>query len=254
MLPVWNSQGQVEGALVLEPADPADTGVKLRFGRTTLSTAFGLDAGESVGLLCNRSGLGNSISSLVSACNVATLGGDEVGNTSTGNQRLGATATLNRDGARVGVNLGSGHYNLPAWMLPGNAVGNARFDQNDLAIFGKKNIGREGFVTIGGTLAHARLVPASELGSIPDQWNSRSLSVGGGYGAFSGNIIGRVVDAPGQPQWEGLGVGVTWHTPWSGQLTVGAENVVSHGKNPFAPEGLTGNEGTVPYVRYEQDL
>ena len=69
-------------------------------------------------------------------------------------------------------------------------------------------------------------------------------------------IVGHVVDTPGQPKWSGLGLGLTWRTPWSGQLTVGADNVVTRGKNPFTAAGNTGDdgEGTVPYVRYEQDL
>ncbi|WDS37565.1 hypothetical protein [Pseudoxanthomonas sp.] len=254
MLPVWNSNGQVEGALILEPTSQAATGARWRIGRNTLSAAFGLDSGESLGLLCNnRSGIGNSITSLITACNVAMLDDD----TSPGSsQRFDAEATLSRPGGKVGLSLGSGHDLLPAWMLPGSAGPSAgRFEQNDLAVFGQKNIGREGFVTIGGTVAHARLVPASELTNIPDQWNSRSLSVGGGYGSFSGSIVGRVVDAPGQPgKWEGLGVGLTWHTPWSGQLTVGAENIVTSGKNPFSPNAPMTDDGTVPYVRYEQDL
>ena len=44
-------------------------------------------------------------------------------------------------------------------------------------------------------------------------------------------------------------------TAEGGQLTVGAENVVTRGRNPFSPRGENGeDEGTVPYVRYEQDL
>ncbi|WP_425599669.1 hypothetical protein [Pseudoxanthomonas winnipegensis] len=251
MLPVWNSNGQVEGALILEPTDEAAAGARWRMGRNTLSAAFGLDAGESLGLLCNnRNGIGSSISSLITYCNVARLDDDGQNN----GQHLSATTSLSRPGGKVGLSLGSGHDTLPAWMT-GNGVSPGRFEQNDLAVFGQKNLGREGFVTIGGTVAHAKLVPASELTSVPDQWTSRSLSLGGGYGAFSGSIIGRVVDAPGQPgKWEGLGVGVTWRTPWSGQLTVGAENIVTSGKNPFAPNSPIGDDGTVPYVRYEQDL
>ena len=58
-----------------------------------------------------------------------------------------------------------------------------------------------------------------------------------------------------RPQsFEGLGVGLTWRTPWSGQLTVGAENVITRGKNPFSPTNGDSDEGTVPYVRYEQGL
>ena len=64
-----------------------------------------------------------------------------------------------------------------------------------------------------------------------------------------------MIDVPGKPgKWEGLGIGLTWRTPWSGQLTVGAENVISRGKNPFSPRNESNDDGTVPYVRYEQDL
>ena len=65
-----------------------------------------------------------------------------------------------------------------------------------------------------------------------------------------------MVSVPGESgKWEGLGVGMTWRTPWRGQLSVGADNLVTRGKNPFAPADADGEtEGTVPYVRYEQDL
>ncbi|RBG47078.1 hypothetical protein BRM49_01725, partial [Xanthomonas oryzae pv. oryzae] len=144
----------------------------------------------------------------------------------------------------------------PAWLIGAGKAPLTRVEQNDLTVFGQKNIGREGFVSIGGTYARARLVPLSDVSpAIADQWDSKTLSVGGGYGAFSANVIGRVVDVPGQPEkWEGLGLGLTWRTPWSGQLTVGAENVISRGKNPFAPSNESSSDGTVPYVRYEQDL
>jgi hypothetical protein len=89
---------------------------------------------------------------------------------------------------------------------------------------------------------------------LADRWNSRSLTLGGGMGAFGANIVGHVVDTPGQPKWEAFGLGLTWRTPWSGQLTVGADNVVTRGKNPFSPNASGEEDGAVPYVRYEQDL
>ena len=250
VLPVWNNtSGKVEAVLLLEPTGEASAGARWRLGSNTLGAAFGLEAGDSLGLVCNRqNGIASSIGNLISNCALAELSNDHDG----GSQRISAGATLSRPGGKLGLSAGTGRDSLPTW-LSSNA--GAKVEENDLAVFGQKNVGREGFVRIGGAVARARLVPIADVPAIADRWNSKSLSVGGGYGAFSGNIVGRVVDVPGQPgKWEGLGLGLTWRTPWSGQLTVGAENVVTRGKNPFSPNNGNSDEGTVPYVRYEQDL
>jgi hypothetical protein len=252
VLPVWNNtSGKVEAVLLLEPTGEAAAGARWRLGSNTLGAAFGLESGDSLGLVCNRqNGMTTSISSLISNCAVAEMIGDT--DSDGGSQRISASTSLSRPGGKLGLSAGTGRDTLPAW-LSSNA--GARVEQNDLAVFGQKNIGREGFVRIGGAVARARLVPIADVPAMADRWNSKSLSVGGGFGAFSANIVGRVVDVPGQPgKWEGLGLGLTWRTPWSGQLTVGAENVVTRGKNPFSPANESDDEGTVPYVRYEQDL
>lgn len=253
VLPIWNKgSGKVEALLYLEPTGEQAVGARWHFGRSSLDAAFGLSSGDSLGLLCNSS-RGTSISGLASHCMLATLGDDDDVPLS---RRVSGTAAFNRPGGRLGITAGSGRDTLPAWLAGPNKSPALRAEQNDLTVFGQKNIGREGFVSIGGTYAKARLVPIADASpAIVDRWDSKSLTIGAGYGNFSGNIIGRVVDVPGQPgKWEGLGVGLTWRTPWSGQLTVGAENVISRGKNPFAPRNESTDEGTVPYVRYEQDL
>ncbi len=249
MLPVWNNtSGKVEAVLLLEPTGEAAAGARWRMGSNTLGAAFGLESGDSLGLVCSRRpDIASSIGSLISNCALAEMSGDD-----RSSQRVGARASLERPGGKLGLSVGSGRDTLPAWLSAGAG---ARVEQNDLAVFGQKNLGREGYVRIGGAVARASLIPIAELPGMADRWNSRSISVGGGFGAFSGNIVGRVVDAPGHPgKWEGLGLGLTWRTPWSGQLTVGADNVVTRGKNPFAPATGNAEEGTVPYVRYEQDL
>jgi hypothetical protein len=254
ILPIWNhASGKVEAALYLEPTGDTATGARWHFGKYTLDTVVGLGAGDSLALLCDRkTGISSAIGSLTGNCFVGSLG-STYDNPS---KHANIGAVLKRGDIRLGVSSGAGRDTLPGWLLASGAS-SARLEQNDLTLFAEKSIGRDGVVSIGGTTAKARLVPAADLpAGLADRWNTSSLSLGGGIGAFSANIVGRVVDVPGSSgKWEGLGLGVTWRTPWSGQLTVGAENVVTRGKNPFSPSDSTRNDdGTVPYVRYEQDL
>jgi hypothetical protein len=250
VLPVWNNaSGKLEALLVLEPTG-AQAGTRKRFGDTTLDATFGLEAGQSLGLLCDRnSGLG-ALGNLSNNCMLASLGD---GLDDNGSHRASANAAVSRNGAKIGLSVGNGHDTVPAWLTPGAA--GSRVDVNDLTVFAQKNLSRQGFVSIAGTVAKARLISPSEAPALADRWSSKSLSVGGGFGAFGASIIGHVVDTPGQPKWEGIGLGLTWRTPWSGQLTVGADNVITRGKSPFStPADGVDQEGTVPYVRYQQDL
>ncbi|MBA2238526.1 MAG: hypothetical protein H0W24_07515 [Lysobacter sp.] len=252
MLPVWNNtSGKLEAILLLEPTGTSSAGARWRAGRNSLDAAFGLDAGNTLGLVCDRrTGLASGIGNLANHCMLASLEQDRAISRS---RQATAGASLSRPGGRLSAALGRGRDRLPSWLTPGARTSEVR--QNSLTVHGEKNIGSEGTVSIGGTWARARLIPAGELPALADRWNSRSITVGAGVGDFSANIVGRVVDTQNQPgKWEGLGVGLTWRTPWSGQLTVGAENVVTRGKNPFAPGDVEDDEGTVPYVRYEQDL
>ena len=256
VLPVWNNaSGKLEAYLVLEPSDVADARVRKRFGMSSLDATFGLEAGDSLALLCNRkNGIASAIGNLANNCMLATLSEDIAGEPS---RRASATAAFDRAGNRFGATLGAGRDSLPGWLTP-RAPADNKVDINDLTVFGRKSLPREGYVSIAGTVAKARLLSpaaAQASGLDLDRWTSKSLEVGGGFGNFGASIVGHVVDTPGQPKWEGLGLGVTWRTPWSGELSVGADNVITRGKNPFAPEGANGEEeGTVPYVRYEQDL
>jgi hypothetical protein len=257
VLPVWNNaSGKLEAYLVLEPSDVANARIRKRFGMTSLDAAFDLEAGDSLALLCDRkNGIAGAIGNLANNCLLATLSDDIGGEAS---RRASATAALTRGGARLGLTAGTSRDNLPGWLTPGAPADN-KVDINDLTVFARKSLPGEGYVSIAGTVAKAKLLSpaaAEASGLTLDRWTSKSLAVGGGFGNFGASIVGHVVDTPGQPKWEGLGLGVTWRTPWRGELTVGADNVISRGRNPFAPVDADGNseEGTVPYVRYEQDL
>lgn len=249
VLPVWNSgSGRVEALLVLEPANNGNASLPWGLGRTALGSTFGLTRGDSLGLLCNNGSATPAMSNLASNCMLATLDGD--------GQQLGTGLALTRGNTRIGLSAGNVRHSVQSLNNPALRSPGGRIEQTDLTVHGQRKIGREGFVSLAGTYAKARLVSLNDASpALVNRWDAKSLSVGGGYGAFSANIVGRVVDVPGQPEkWEGLGLGLTWRTPWSGQLSVGADNVVTRGKNPFAPRNASDDEGTVPYVRYQQDL
>lgn len=253
MVPVLNkSSGKLEAVLMLEPAN-GPGGNRWRFGNTTLEATFGLQSGNALALLCDRrNGASSALLQLASDCVLASL---QPGTQSSGiSKHANAGVDLVRPGGTLGFSLGSGHDTLPAWLGQGT-LGGARYVQKDISLFAEKSLGREGFINVGGTVARARLVPATEVPQLADQWNTRSLSIGGGYGNFGASVIGRIVNVPGESDiWKGVGLGLTWRTPWNGQLSVGADNVITRGKNPFAPKGSESDEGTVPYVRYQQDL
>jgi hypothetical protein len=250
LLPVWNTNGKLEAVLQLEPSTNPVAGARWRAGGNTLDAVFGVAAGDTLGLVCDRkTGLAAAIGNLANHCMLATLDND-----ASGDRQLSAGTSLIRGSSRIGLALGNGRDTLPAWLSPNGKT--SRIGENSLTFYGQKNIGREATVSIGGTLARARLIPADDIPSdVADRWTTKTFTIGAGVGNFGANIVGRVVDTPGVPgEWSALGLGLTWRTPWSGQLTVGAENVVSRGKNPFAPGNSDKDEGTVPYVRYEQDL
>lgn len=252
VVPVLNkASGKLEAVLYLEPATTGTgAGARWRFGSTTLEATYGVQSGDSLALICDRqTGMSSAIGQLADNCVMATLDGNSANG---GSRHSSAGASLSRGGGKLGVAVGSGRDSLPAWLSPNQRSG--KVESSDFSLLAEKNIGREAFVSVGGTVARARLVPASDVPQLADQWNTRSLSIGGGYGAFGANIVGRVVNVPGESTvWKGLGLGLTWRTPWSGQLSVGADNVVTRGKNPFSTSGNQ-DDGTVPYVRYQQDL
>lgn len=256
VLPVFNkASNKVEAYLLLEPAaDGTRTGARWRFGGSNeLDAAFGLEAGDSLALLCDRkNGVTGALASLAGSCVIGAVG-DNIDGSS---RRTSATAAFSRESGKVGLTAGSGRADLPAWLTPNaGRVGSGNVDINDLTVFAQKDIGNKGTVSIAGTIAQAELIPAGDApATLSDHWDSKSLRIGGSYGDFGASVVGHVVNTPGQEQWQGLGVGLTWRTPWRGQLTVGADNLVTRGKNPFSPNTDTDDEGAVPYVRYEQDL
>ena len=83
-----------------------------------------------------------------------------------------------------------------------------------------------------------------------------SLSLGLDAGSLRGAIVGHVIgsDDPlfAGKRWTTLDLGVSWRTPWSGELSVGAQNLLNTPIN--AQRDGDGQQSRTPYIQYRQDL
>lgn len=256
VLPIWDQKSQqIEGFVYLDPPFKNQIGKRWQLRSHSLDAVLGLSAHDSLGFLCSQSidTPKNTLHRLADHCFLARFGEEGA------DHQITATAELNVHKTRYGVSAAAKQDSL-ATFYPSNSrlfgYPSAHVNQKDLTIFGLHGLGKEGFISIDGTYARARLVSVNDLTSaIAGQWNQKSLSVRGGVGAFSASIIGHVIVAQGRSdKWTGLDLGLSWLTPWSGHLSVGAENIISRGKNPFSAENEMSDTSTTPYVRYEQDL
>jgi hypothetical protein len=280
VLPLWNNEsGQVDALLLIEPSalpqSPAqriirpgnDNPLRLRAG-------LSLEANPGMGVLCNGGSVITSVGSLAGHCMLVNLGGQTNmspvpgsknnvnGLVQVGSGKSTLTGTLGLGRETVGGNISPLGGQSADRRLLDSLLGNntAALDSRNASLIGQVNLGTQSWVSIGGTLARVRLIPTEQLrGGLPPEWNSGSLSLGAGIGNFGGEITGQMIEIPGQTtRFSSVGAGVTWRAPWRAKISVGADNLVTRGKNPFGlpdanPEDDT-EEGRVPYVRYQQDL
>ena len=274
-MPVWNSaSGKLEAVLWIDTATSGDLRPRPALGARWMNRDGSLWAGVGAasepkfGLLCGSARGG--FQGVADNCLVAELG--RPAPLASGSVAAQASVTLGRTEwtafgrqqrqALDDVSPGTTAALLMPELAPVAGLAGLAVEQNDLGIVSELRIGEQGWVRVGGTVARARLLPASSAlpGLMAPRWNSQTLSVGGGVGALGGEVVGRVVRAPGEAEaYQTFGLGVTWRTPWSGRLTVGAQNLMSTGENPLRPRPQRDNhlersEGRVPYVRYQQDL
>ncbi len=284
VLPVWNDRSsKVEALLLLDPANndgsfgglaPRSSnvfgaGARIKTGAGVFQAGLGTDSSSGMALLCNaRNGL-MTLGSLADRCLLASLDApsqDPLNPSFKPVQRVRAQARFERPESLFELSASSTDFQSTAtdWLspsaglLPGMSILGGHFSEQDISARGRLNLGNTGWVSIGGTLAHARLVPTDgSAGADGQRWNTTSVGVAAGKGKLSGEVIGRVVALPGQSTTANtLGVGVSWMTPWKGKLTIGAEH--TNGANaltlPVESKDPGKNDGTVPYVRYHQDL
>jgi hypothetical protein len=282
ILPLWNtSNGQIDALLLIEPSVMPQLPSQRIIRPATNSRAVGnglqlraglsLEANPGMGVLCNNGSVITTVGSMAGHCMLVNLGNP--GALAPTKNAINGLLQVQRSKSLLTGSLGVGRETLGA---VGTAVGNsaadrrlldsllgpgtATLDTRNASLIGQVSLGTQSWVSIGGTLARVRLIPTAQLpGGLPPEWDSGSLSLTGGVGNFAGEITGQMIEVPGQSsRYRTLGAGVTWRTPWKARLSVGADNLVTRGKNPFGlPDARAANnadEGRVPYVRYQQDL
>jgi len=153
----------------------------------------------------------------------------------------------------------AGNTTFPTLLIPG-------FEGSDVQNAGLSALGRWRFggpssMDLGASVSHMQLYAPS--GSTPlTSLNQAAVTFGLRYGPFSGNVTGHVLGPAdsfnGNSRWAGLDIGLSWRTPWQGQLSVGTQNLWSSGALPSLNEPgareVDGNQARVPYVQYHQDL
>ena len=282
ILPLWNNRnGQVDALLLIEPSvmpqlpsqrviRPANVG---RGNALQLRAGLSVEAHPGMGVLCNNAGSVTTAGSMAGHCMLVNLSSRGRPQPS-GRGALNGLFQIQRGNSSVTGSLGLGHDLLGAGATSvGESAADRRLidtllgpntaalDSSSAGLVGRAALGTQSWVSIGGNLARVRLIPTDQIrGGLPPEWNTSSLSLSGGVGNFGGEVTGQMIDVPGQAsRFSTLGAGVTWRTPWKAKLSVGAENLLSRGKNPFGTPDvqrpdIAPSEGRVPYVRYQQDL
>lgn len=293
VLPVWsNASGKVEALLLLEPDAPGSALDRV-LSPTASSTSLGiggrvsLDDGSrlratlqaepdaGLALLCNGSvGLSSTLGSLAQHCLLANLGSEDPmlsGARSTGLQ-LGwespsrafdlsfglSWLDYDAEGTALWTSAAAPNFASEFALGPINTLGAwaQGFDARSLRLESLVSLSPNSRLLIGGNLARNRLTPSA---GAPMRWDTSSLSFGLGFGDFTGQLTGRLIEVPGADvSWSGLDIGVSWRTPWRGELSVGARNVLGSGDTQDWPltelPAIEDPSARVPYVRYQQDL
>jgi hypothetical protein len=151
-----------------------------------------------------------------------------------------------------------GNSQLPTLLIPG--LEGAGAQNSGVNALGRWRFAGPNSLDLGASLGRLQLYGASNTPLL--SLNQAALTFGLHYGAFSGNVTGRVLGPNdtfnGTSRWAGLDIGLSWRTPWQGQLSIGTQNLWSSGALPAITDPVArevdANQARVPYVQYHQDL
>jgi hypothetical protein len=159
-----------------------------------------------------------------------------------------------RDGAPAFSGIGAG---VPVLTLP-QALASGLESETSLFARGRWRFADDAALDLGASYGRGSTLVNGTLGStLPGvDIDQLSLSLGVDAGSLRGAIVGHVLrsDDPllvGR-KWTALDLGVSWRTPWRGEISVGAQNLWSAPLD--APREADPSQARTPYIQYRQDL
>lgn len=132
-------------------------------------------------------------------------------------------------------------------------------DVRQLHLGAQVGVGSDGWLRIDAQNLRSQGRTVDLWGTTIPVYESDALRLSAGHGAFSSSLTARLMEFRGLPgMLNSLDLGISWRTPWRGELTVGATQYWTRGDtNAWPMRELPPAEessGRVPYVRYQQDL
>ncbi|MBO9664584.1 hypothetical protein [Dokdonella sp.] len=152
------------------------------------------------------------------------------------------------------LSLGDGV--VPVLTLPGGLNSYGLDSETSLYARGRWQFENGPALDLSASYGRGRLSALGQGGLPGIDLDQLSLSLGLGAGSLRGAIVGHVLrsDDPmfAGKRWTTLDLGVSWRTPWSGELSVGTQNILNAPLN--TPRDADGQQNRTPYIQYRQDL
>jgi len=151
-------------------------------------------------------------------------------------------------------------FDLAVFALPGTQALRLESAANASAR-GSWQLDRGSMIDLTAGLGRAQLAPFwyGVPGGALDV-SQASLELGIANGSLRGSVVGHVMNADdptvaiGTRRWSGLDLGVSWRTPWRGEVSLGAQNLWSLPLDTNATREADSAQARMPYVQYRQDL
>ena len=156
-----------------------------------------------------------------------------------------------------GIGAGAG-ANVPVLTLP-EALSSGLQSQTSLFARGRWRFDESTALDIGASYGKGNTLSYGTLGNtLPGiDIDQLSLSLGVDAGSLRGAIVGHVLHSDDPmlvgKKWTALDLGVSWRTPWRGEISVGAQNLWSAPLDA-PPRDVDPSQARTPYIQYRQDL